>query len=87
MYKRTSINGTTLSIFLLQPSDLPLVDSFAPCAGLRLLFPDVLHDLDRVLYVDTDVVFLQSPSVVWREFDGMNATQMVAMAEENAVKE
>ena len=56
---------------------------FAPCATLRLFFPDLLPDHDRVLYVDTDVVFLESPEVVWSGLEKMNSSQMVGLANEN----
>ncbi len=57
--------------------------AFAPCASLRLFFPDILLDYDRILYVDTDVVFLESPNKIWRHFDNFNASQTMGLIHEN----
>ncbi|XP_073974185.1 glucoside xylosyltransferase 1 shams isoform X1 [Rhodnius prolixus] len=56
---------------------------FKPCASQRLFLPSVLVDVDSVLYVDTDVLFLSPPENVWRHFDLMNSTQLAALAPEH----
>ncbi len=61
-------------------------NSFAPCATLRLFFPELLSDYDRVLYVDTDILFVRSPEHVWSHFAAMNHSQLAAMAYENEYK-
>ncbi len=42
-----------------------------------------MKDVDSLLYVDTDVVFLTSPEKVWEHFTKMNSEQMVAAAREH----
>lgn len=56
---------------------------FKPCAAQRLFLPDILTDIDSVLYVDTDVLFVDGPERTWRYFDLMNSTQMAALAPEH----
>ena len=40
---------------------------FAPCATQRLFFPQILPEYKYVLYVDTDIVFLQDPDITWQK--------------------
>ena len=40
--------------------------AFAPCATQRLFFPQILPEYRSVLYVDTDIIFLQDPFEVWK---------------------
>ncbi|XP_039300995.1 glucoside xylosyltransferase 2-like, partial [Nilaparvata lugens] len=56
---------------------------FKPCAAQRLFLPTLLSHLDKVLYVDTDVIFLAPLSKVWSHFDKMNSTQMAALSPEH----
>ncbi|RZF32027.1 hypothetical protein LSTR_LSTR007105 [Laodelphax striatellus] len=56
---------------------------FKPCAAQRLFLPTLLSHLDRVLYVDTDVIFLAPLSKLWAHFDKMNSTQMAALSSEH----
>lgn len=56
---------------------------FKPCAAQRLFLPDVLPDVDALLYVDTDVLFVDGPERTWRHFGRMNSTQMAALAPEH----
>jgi lipopolysaccharide biosynthesis glycosyltransferase len=44
-----------------------MVSMFVPCATQRLFFPDMLPDYRRILYVDTDFVFLNSPYNTWSQ--------------------
>lgn len=74
----------------LHPIALPAGDKadewrrlFKPCASQRLFLPSLLLDVDALLYMDTDTVFLSSPVDVWRHFGVMNATQMAAVAPEH----
>lgn len=43
---------------------------------------DILQDVDAVLYVDVDTLFLGPVYDVWKHFDLMNSTQMVALVNE-----
>lgn len=56
---------------------------FKPCASQRLFLPTVLSDVDSLLYVDTDTLFLGPLEDVWRHFDLMNSSQMAALTPEH----
>jgi UDP-xylose:glucoside alpha-1,3-xylosyltransferase len=40
----------------------------------------ILRNIDSLLYVDSDVVFLSPVEQIWNFFDRMNSSQMAAMA-------
>lgn len=56
---------------------------FKPCAAQRLFLPDLLTDIDSVLYVDTDTIFLAPLSITWNLFKQFNATQVSALSPEH----
>jgi len=56
---------------------------FKPCASQRLFLPMMLNEIDSLLYVDTDVLFLRPLERIWDHFRQMNASQMAAMAPEH----
>ncbi|CAH1395697.1 unnamed protein product [Nezara viridula] len=56
---------------------------FKPCASQRLFLPSVLKNVDSVLYVDTDVLFLSPVDEIWEHFDRMNSTQLAALSPEH----
>jgi len=56
---------------------------FKPCASQRLFLPSLLLDVDSLLYVDTDTLFLTTPLKVWEHFDLMDDSQMAAVAPEH----
>ncbi|XP_075236780.1 glucoside xylosyltransferase 1 shams [Lycorma delicatula] len=56
---------------------------FKPCAAQRLFLPTLLPHLDKMLYVDTDVIFLAPLTEVWDHFNLMNSTQMAALSPEH----
>ena len=45
--------------------------AFAPCATQRLFFPQILPEYNSLLYVDTDIIFLQDPFEVWKQLQNM----------------
>lgn len=45
----------------------------------------ILKDVDSLLYVDTDVLFLRPMDDVWSLFKSFNGTQLAAMAPEHEV--
>ncbi|RXG56760.1 Glucoside xylosyltransferase 2 [Armadillidium vulgare] len=49
---------------------------FRECAAARLFFPDQMPDIDKALYVDTDVIFLRPPEELWSEFNNFNQVQL-----------
>lgn len=46
-------------------------------------FQTVLKDIDSILYVDTDTLFLTPVEDVWKYFSKMNSSQMAAVAPEH----
>ncbi|KAK7149742.1 hypothetical protein R3I94_009145 [Phoxinus phoxinus] len=56
---------------------------FKPCASQRLFLPMILREVDSLLYVDTDVLFLQPIELIWDMLALFNSTQLVAMAPEH----
>ena len=43
----------------------------------------MLEEIDSVLYMDTDTVFLVSPLRIWEHFSKMNDVQIAALAPEH----
>ncbi|XP_076123868.1 glucoside xylosyltransferase 2 [Alosa pseudoharengus] len=58
---------------------------FKPCAAQRLFLPVILKDVDALLYVDTDVLFLRPMDDIWSFFKAFNSTQLAAMAPEHEI--
>lgn len=58
---------------------------FKPCAAQRLFLPVILKDVDLLLYVDTDVLFLRPMDDIWSFFKAFNSSQLAAMAPEHEV--
>lgn len=56
---------------------------FKPCAAQRLFLPSLLKDVDSILYVDTDVLFLRPLEHLWYYFSQMNSSHMAAMTPEH----
>ncbi|XP_032788650.2 glucoside xylosyltransferase 2 isoform X1 [Daphnia magna] len=55
---------------------------FKPCASVKLFLPSLLKEVDSVLYVDVDTVFLSPPLHIWQHLGKMNHTQLVALGPE-----
>uniref|UniRef100_A0A671QIP5 Glucoside xylosyltransferase 1 n=1 Tax=Sinocyclocheilus anshuiensis TaxID=1608454 RepID=A0A671QIP5_9TELE len=47
---------------------------FKPCASQRLFLPMMLKEVDSLLYVDTDVLFLQPVELIWDMLTHFNST-------------
>ncbi|XP_063071343.1 glucoside xylosyltransferase 2 [Engraulis encrasicolus] len=58
---------------------------FKPCAAQRLFLPVILKDVDALLYVDTDVLFLRPMDDIWSFFKAFNSSQLAAMAPEHEI--
>uniref|UniRef100_UPI0037E9A55E glucoside xylosyltransferase 2 isoform X1 n=1 Tax=Semicossyphus pulcher TaxID=241346 RepID=UPI0037E9A55E len=58
---------------------------FKPCAAQRLFLPVILKEVDSLLYVDTDVLFLRPMDDIWSLLKSFNSTQLAAMAPEHEV--
>ncbi|CAG5957767.1 unnamed protein product [Menidia menidia] len=56
---------------------------FKPCASQRLFLPLILKEVDSLLYVDTDILFLQPVEDIWALLSQFNSTQLAGMAPEH----
>ena len=56
---------------------------FKLCASQRIFLPEILGDIDSILYVDTDVLFLTGLEQIWSNFERFNSTQLAALAPEH----
>ncbi|KAM6292521.1 glucoside xylosyltransferase 1 isoform 2-T2 [Porphyrio hochstetteri] len=56
---------------------------FKPCASQRLFLPLILKNVDSLLYVDTDILFLRPVDDIWSFLGKFNSTQVAAMAPEH----
>ncbi|KAM6987058.1 glucoside xylosyltransferase 1 [Aplochiton taeniatus] len=56
---------------------------FKPCASQRLFLPLILKDVDSLVYVDSDILFLHPIDELWAFLSAFNSSQMVAMAPEH----
>lgn len=59
---------------------------FKPCAAQRLFIPSLLKNEQFVLYVDTDVLFLDSPEHIFAEREKFLAAQHSGLAKESESK-
>lgn len=55
---------------------------FKPCASQRLFLPSLLTE-SRVLYVDSDTLFLSPPNEIFQTFRLFNSTQIAALSTES----
>lgn len=56
---------------------------FKPCASQRLFLPLILKEVDSLLYVDTDILFLRPVEDLWKFLSGFNGSHVAAMAPEH----
>ncbi|CAF0843767.1 unnamed protein product [Rotaria sordida] len=56
---------------------------FKPCCTQRLFIPDILTNIDSVIYIDTDILFLSNIRSLWRFFRKFNSTQLAALTSEH----
>lgn len=56
---------------------------FRPCASQRLFYPSLLTDVDALIYVDSDTLFLSPPSEFFKMFESFNESQIGGMAPES----
>nr|XP_018667666.1 glucoside xylosyltransferase 2-like [Ciona intestinalis] len=56
---------------------------FKICASQRLFLPNILTNVDSLLYVDTDILFLSPVDDIWAKFKKFNSTQLSAMSPEH----
>lgn len=56
---------------------------FKPCASQRLFIASFLTDVDALLYVDTDILFLSPIGAIWQHFNNFTALQSTGLAPEH----
>lgn len=56
---------------------------FKPCATQRLFIPDILKDVERLIYVDTDILFLRPLDDLWAFFERFDERQLAGLAWEH----
>ncbi|MED6245042.1 Glucoside xylosyltransferase 1 [Ataeniobius toweri] len=56
---------------------------FKPCASQRLFLPLILKDIDSIVYVDSDILFLQPVDGLWDFLSRFNPSQLAAMSPEH----
>jgi len=52
---------------------------FKPCSTERLLIPIMFPDLSKVVYIDTDTIFLRPPEHLFKLFNQFNEDQFISM--------
>ncbi|MCL4150056.1 UNVERIFIED_CONTAM: hypothetical protein GTU68_025234 [Idotea baltica] len=53
---------------------------FRVCASERLFLISQLPDIDSVIYLDTDLVFMRPPEELWNQFYQFDSQQLCGMA-------
>ena len=53
--------------------------SYKACALARLFFHRILEKEEALIYLDTDIIFLESPHKLWEKFQNFNSFQIVGM--------
>ncbi|XP_061523366.1 glucoside xylosyltransferase 1 isoform X2 [Phycodurus eques] len=56
---------------------------FKPCASQRLFLPLILKDVESLVYVDSDILFLQPVDRLWDFLSLFDSAQLAAMAPEH----
>ncbi|MCL4143193.1 UNVERIFIED_CONTAM: hypothetical protein GTU68_049803, partial [Idotea baltica] len=56
---------------------------FRTCASIRLFLPSLLSEVDSLIYVDTDVVFLATLESLWSHMGRMNSSHMAGLSPEH----
>ena len=53
---------------------------FRICSSERLLLPSILAEEEAVIYLDTDLIFMAPPSLLWNEFQRFDSNHIAALA-------
>ncbi|XP_066526044.1 glucoside xylosyltransferase 1 isoform X2 [Hoplias malabaricus] len=80
---RSKFNYTTYPITFPSDNAKEWKKLFKPCASQRLFLPLILPEVDSLLYVDTDILFLQPVEEIWNFLSHFNSSHMAAMAPEH----
>ncbi|KAM3859083.1 glucoside xylosyltransferase 1-like [Diretmus argenteus] len=80
---RSRFNYSVYSISFPRENAAEWKKLFKPCASQRLFLPLILKDVDSLVYVDSDILFLQPVDRLWAFLSQFNSSQLVAMAPEH----
>uniref|UniRef100_A0A3Q1GES4 Glucoside xylosyltransferase 1 n=1 Tax=Acanthochromis polyacanthus TaxID=80966 RepID=A0A3Q1GES4_9TELE len=80
---RSRFNYTVYSISFPSENAAEWKKLFKPCASQRLFLPLILKDVDSIVYVDSDILFLQPVDQLWDFLSQFNSSQLAAMAPEH----
>ncbi|XP_041819982.1 glucoside xylosyltransferase 1 [Chelmon rostratus] len=80
---RSKFNYTVYSISFPSENAAEWKKLFKPCASQRLFLPLILKDVDSIVYVDSDILFLQPVDRLWAFLSQLNSSQLAAMAPEH----
>ncbi|XP_047675304.1 glucoside xylosyltransferase 1 isoform X4 [Tachysurus fulvidraco] len=80
---RSKFNYTTYRITFPGDNAKEWKRLFKPCASQRLFLPLILTEVDSLLYVDTDILFLQPVEEIWNFLSRFNSSHLAAMAPEH----
>lgn len=60
---------------------------YRPFASLRLFFPHMLTEIDSIIYIDSDALFLAPVETLWEKFRDFNESQIAAATVEDQTSE
>ncbi|RXG56063.1 Glucoside xylosyltransferase 1 [Armadillidium vulgare] len=55
-------------------------EKFRLCASERLFLHEALPSEEAVIFLDTDIIFLKSPEILWEEFAFFNSDQLSGLS-------
>ncbi|KAJ8050733.1 Glucoside xylosyltransferase 2 [Holothuria leucospilota] len=88
-WTKTSVYAASLYIYNITYPEQENVDEwkqmFRSCTTQRLFIPDLLTEVDSILYVDTDTLFLNSPETIWKYLSSFNSTQIAGLVTEHEI--
>ena len=59
----------------------PIITAFAHCSSVRLFLPQILPEYNYILYMDTDILFLQDPFEIWKNLQKMEQKSFGVVSE------
>ncbi|KAK7085010.1 hypothetical protein SK128_013532 [Halocaridina rubra] len=49
------------------------------CSAAKLFLKDVFHDMDSLIFLDTDMIFMQPPEDLWKEFKNFETRNVIGL--------
>ncbi|XP_045624745.1 glucoside xylosyltransferase 1 isoform X2 [Procambarus clarkii] len=62
------------------PKTEEMRDMFRPCATERLFLPQIFPQKDALIFLDTDLLFMQPPEDLWKEFQNFEERHSVGIS-------